>query len=164
MKSTFPISFVCLFQLKHQKKEYWHSDCLSITASDKCCFHSFPPGQNGHHFADDTFKYIFMNEKFCILIPISLKFVPKGPINNKSALVQVLAWHQIGDKSLSEPMLTWFTDAFVLCGTRGRWVNSLQNKWRKTKYIQSKEIDKYTYEKTLSTSLALGGGNLHPPW
>ena len=30
--------------------------------------------------ADDIFKYIFMNEKFCISIPISLKFVPKGPI------------------------------------------------------------------------------------
>ena len=25
---------------------------------------------------------IFMNEKFCILIKISLKFVPKGPIGN----------------------------------------------------------------------------------
>ena len=45
------------------------------------------PGQNGRHFADGIFKCIFMNENFCILIPISLKFVPKGPIDNKSALV-----------------------------------------------------------------------------
>ena len=30
-----------------------------------------------------------MNEKFCILILISLKLVPMGPIDNKSALVQV---------------------------------------------------------------------------
>ena len=37
--------------------------------------------------ADDIFKWIFMNEKFCILILISLKFVPKGLIENKSALV-----------------------------------------------------------------------------
>ena len=29
----------------------------------------------------------FMNEKFCILIKISLKFVPKGPIDNNPALV-----------------------------------------------------------------------------
>ena len=48
--------------------------------------------RNGHHFTDDNFKCIFMNEKFCISIQISLKFVPKGPINNKTALVQVMAW------------------------------------------------------------------------
>ena len=35
-------------------------------------------GQNGRHFADDIFKCIFMNGKFCISIQISLKFVPKG--------------------------------------------------------------------------------------
>ena len=29
----------------------------------------------------------FMNEKFCILIEIWLKFVPKGPIDNNLALV-----------------------------------------------------------------------------
>ena len=28
-----------------------------------------------------------MNEKFCVLVKISLKFVPKGPIDNKLALV-----------------------------------------------------------------------------
>ena len=39
-----------------------------------------PPGQNGHHFAN-IFEYIFMNEKSCILIQISLKFVSKGPIS-----------------------------------------------------------------------------------
>ena len=48
---------------------------------------SSPPGQNGRHFADDVFGCIFVNEEFCILIKISLKFVPKGPINNKPALV-----------------------------------------------------------------------------
>ena len=47
------------------------------------------PGQNGCHFADNIFKCIFVNEKFCILIQISLKFVLKGEIDNKSALVQV---------------------------------------------------------------------------
>ena len=34
------------------------------------------PGQNGYHFADDDFRCIFVNEKFRILIKISLKFVP----------------------------------------------------------------------------------------
>ena len=30
---------------------------------------------------------IFVNEKFCILIKTSLKFVPKGPIGNGPALI-----------------------------------------------------------------------------
>ena len=47
-----------------------------------------------------------MNEKFCISIRISLKFVSRGLIDNKPALVQVMAWRQTGDKPLPEPMLT----------------------------------------------------------
>ena len=46
-------------------------------------FNSFP--QNVRHLADDIFRCIFVNEKNCILIKISLKF-PKGPINNDTAL------------------------------------------------------------------------------
>ena len=38
-------------------------------------------------FADDTFKCIFLNENVLISIKISLKFVPEGPIDNKSVLV-----------------------------------------------------------------------------
>ena len=37
--------------------------------------------------ADYIFRCIFVNEKFCILINISQKFVPKGPIDNNPALV-----------------------------------------------------------------------------
>ena len=42
-------------------------------------------------FTDDTFKRIFLNENIRISIEISLKFVPKGPINNIAALVQIMA-------------------------------------------------------------------------
>ena len=48
---------------------------------------SSPPGQNGRHFADDDFRCISVNEKFCTLINISPKFVPKGPIGNNPAFV-----------------------------------------------------------------------------
>ena len=72
-----------------------------------------PPEQNGCHLADDVFKSISMNEKFCILIQISLKFVPKGPIDNKSALLRVMAWCWTGDKPLPEPNLTKFADAYM---------------------------------------------------
>ena len=42
--------------------------------------------QNGRNFPDDIFKCIFLDENLWILIKISLKFVPKGPINNIPAL------------------------------------------------------------------------------
>ena len=45
------------------------------------------PRQNGRHFADDIFRCSFVNEKFHILIKISLKFVPKCPIDNNPAFV-----------------------------------------------------------------------------
>ena len=62
---------------------------------------------------DDIFKSIF-NEGVWISITISLKFVPKGPIDYKSALVQVMAWHRTGKKPLPESMLTKFTDAIQI--------------------------------------------------
>ena len=39
------------------------------------------------HFADDIFKWIFLNENVRISIKISLMFVAKGPINNTPTLV-----------------------------------------------------------------------------
>ena len=36
---------------------------------------------------ENIFTCIFKNEKFCSSIQISLKFVPKGPTDNKSVLV-----------------------------------------------------------------------------
>ena len=60
---------------------------------------------------DDIFKCIFMNEKFRISL-----------VDNKAALVQVMAWRRTGAKPLPEPILTQLTDAYI-CGTRGGWVN-----------------------------------------
>ena len=37
-------------------------------------------------------------------------------IDNKEAFIQAMAWHWEGDKPLSEPILTQFTDACI-CGT-----------------------------------------------
>ena len=71
------------------------------------------PRQNGCHFADDIFKCIFMNEKVCILNRLSLKFVPKGLIDDIPTLVQIMAWRRWGDKPLSEPMLIQFTEAYM---------------------------------------------------
>ena len=46
-----------------------------------------PPGRNGHQLAKDIFISILVNEMFCILFKIPLKFVFKGPIDNKITLV-----------------------------------------------------------------------------
>ena len=51
------------------------------------------------------FKWIFLNENECISMKISLKFVPRDPMNNIPALVQIVAWRRPGDKPLSEPMM-----------------------------------------------------------
>ena len=79
--------------------------------------------QNGHGFADDIFKRIFLNENVRISIKISLKFVPKGPTINIPALVQIMAWRRSGDKPLSEQTLVSLLTH--ICVTRPQWVNSL---------------------------------------
>ena len=84
------------------------------------CFNTLRPRQNGRHFPDDIFKWIFLNENVWILINISLKFVPKGPINNIPTLVQIMAWCRSGDKPLSESMLVSLPTH--ICVTRPQWV------------------------------------------
>ena len=74
---------------------------------------SSPPGQYGRHFADYIFKCIFMNEKFCILIQVSLKFIPKGQIDNNSALFQAMAWRRTGDKPLPEAIQNQFINTKI---------------------------------------------------
>ena len=53
--------------------------------------------------ADDIFKCIFLNEKVWSLIKILLEFVQNGLNDN----------NRIGDKPLSEPMMTQFSDAYM---------------------------------------------------
>ena len=79
------------------------------------------PRQNGRHFPDAIFKWIFLNENVWMSNKISLKFVPKVTINNIPALVQIMAWHPSGHKPLSEPMM----DSLLthICVTRPQWVN-----------------------------------------
>ena len=69
--------------------------------------------------ADNIFKCILFNENVWISIKISLKFVPKGSINNIPVLVQIIAWR----RSFSEPMMVKLPTN--MCVTRPQWVNSL---------------------------------------
>ena len=63
--------------------------------------------------SDDIFNCIFVNENCRIPIQISLECVPGSPIDNKPALVQVMACRRTGDKPLPEPMLTQFIDTYL---------------------------------------------------
>ena len=80
------------------------------------------PRQNGRHFADDIFKWIFLNENVWIPIKFSLKFVPQGPINNIPALVQIMAWRRSGDKPLIGPMMARLPT--YICVTQPQWVKT----------------------------------------
>ena len=44
---------------------------------------------------------------------MSRKFVPKGEIGNKKALIQVMALYRTGDYPLPEQMLILITDAHM---------------------------------------------------
>ena len=83
-----------------------HSVCIDLT--------------NGYHFTDDSFNCIFLNENVWMSIKISLKFVPKGQMNNIPALVQIMASYRPGDKPLSEPMMASLVTH--ICVTRPQWV------------------------------------------
>ena len=90
-------SSFALSELSH----HWFSQCLVISSTsplDKM---------------DDSFKRIFLNENVRISIQFSLKFVPKGQVDNKSTLVQVMACRLFGAKPLPEPMLSQFSDTYV---------------------------------------------------
>ena len=77
----------------------------------------------GRDKMDDVYKCIFLNENVWILLKISLKFVPKGPINNIPSLVQIMAWRRPGDKPLSEPMMVRLLTH--ICVAWPQWVKHL---------------------------------------
>ena len=61
-------------------------------------------------FWQTTFSNGFAGIK---MVEFRVKFVPRCPIDNAPALVKVIAWRRLGDRSLSEPMLTQSTDAYM---------------------------------------------------
>ena len=116
---------VMVFSCKSEGQRWWyyascfHDELLCLTLN------TLRPKQNGRRFADDTFKRIFVNENVRISIKISLKFAPKGPINNNPALVQIMAWRRSGDKPLSEPIMVSLLTH--ICVTRPQWVNTFKS-------------------------------------
>ena len=104
----------------------WHHETLSALVN------TLRPRQDGRHFPDDTFERIFLKENVIILIKISLKFVPNGPINNIPALGHIMAWRRPGDKPLSEPMMVRLPTH--ICVTRPQWVEVMACCLRQTNH------------------------------
>ena len=104
----------------------WIKNCILIKIPlifvPKGPINTLRPKQNGRHFADDIFKWIFLNNDLWIPIKISLKFVPKDAINNIPFLVRIMAWRRSGDKPLSEPIMVSILTH--ICVTRPQWVNN----------------------------------------
>ena len=122
--------------------------CLPAWITMFCCqefiwefVNTLRPRQNGRHFSDNNLKPIFLNENVWISIKISLKFVPRGPINNIPALVQIMVWRRPGDKPLSEPMMIRLLTH--ICVTRPQWVK-LVNKCF-LKFRISVQYDEHTW-------------------
>ena len=69
-----------------------------------------PPNHPPPPFWQTTFSNcIFLNENDGIPIQIAFNYAPRSPIDNKPALVQVMAWCRTGDKPLPVPMMTQFS-------------------------------------------------------
>ena len=96
---------------------------INKSVHEEMCINTLRPRRNGRYNTDDIFKCIFLKENAWIPTKISLKFVPKGPINNIPALVQIMAWRRPGDKPLSEPMMVSLLTH--ICVTRPQWVKAL---------------------------------------
>ena len=110
----------------------------AILVKERQIHNTLRPRQNGRQFPDNNFKCIFSNENIQMLIKISLKFVPKGPINNIPPLVLIMAWRWAGDKPLFEPMM--ITLLTHLCVTRPQWLNAnhiyfLPNKFHRRNFL-----------------------------
>ena len=103
-----------MFSVSRFSDKMWHVTLAGITGATKLV-----PTHLTHLtldkmaviLADDNFRCIFCNENDRIPIQSSLKFVLRSSIDNKPALVQVMAWRRTGDKPLPEPMWIQFIDA-----------------------------------------------------
>ena len=71
-----------------QQQQQWPPDDMPHSIEQtRFYLMSINPSPLDRQLADDIYRCIFVNETFCIWMKISLKFVPKSPINYNSALI-----------------------------------------------------------------------------
>ena len=67
-----------LWQSGTRQSHCWCWVCITTAIIPNVVVNTLRLRQNGHHFAENIFKWIFLNENVWILMKISLKFVPRG--------------------------------------------------------------------------------------
>ena len=98
-----------------------------------------PPARNGRVLTGDSFRCIFVNEKFCILIKMKLKFPPQGPICNNPSRFRKWAGTEY---ATSHCLNQYRPDSLAhICQTRGRCVNYA---------VESKLVDS-SFKKTMES-------------
>ena len=156
-QSVFMCNQIFLY-FKHDMLAQFWPIIACLQGKGRTSFNTLMPRQNGRHFADAIFKCIFMNENVSIAIEMSLKFLPKGRINNIPTLVQIMAWRRQGDKPLSEPVVVSLLTH--ICVTRPQWVNHIPStKSRRNRYISIHFVKIESFE-TWAIWLALENINL----
>ena len=85
---------VCIFLGIYCMAHFQKSNCDSYYRHLQIWINTLRLRRDGCHFADDTCKFsnVFYNEKGWISNKIALKFVPRGPIYQIPASVQIMAW------------------------------------------------------------------------
>ena len=69
---------------------------------------TFRPWQNGRPFVNNIFEFVFFNGNCYIWIQIPLKFVPRSPVDNKSAFVWIIMpWIGVYHVEMDVIQWTW---------------------------------------------------------
>ena len=95
--------WITLFEHRHRSEHLSNTFCVEVSSAPNV-----------------PMIYRRVHENVWFPIKISLKFVPKGMINNIISLVQIMAWRRPGDKPLSEPMIISLPTH--ICIARPQWV------------------------------------------
>ena len=109
-------TLVQVMALCHQATSHYPSQCwprfvspYGVARPQWVKLFTLEPEENGCHFAGN------LNENDWIFVLILLKFIPNGPIDNKSSLVQIMAWCQKGVMPLLESVMTMVSWIRIRC-------------------------------------------------
>ena len=107
------IKFYGIWTLQHSEgwmnyKNVWAFVYLLYPSSD---INTLRHEQNGWPLADKFWNGFCWMKSLILCFKLYSSFICEGPIDNKSALVQVMAWCLTCNKLLPEPMLTKMYDA-----------------------------------------------------
>ena len=105
-------------------KQWYTISLTHIFATRLQCVNTLRPPQNSRYFADDIFRWIFLNENVWISLKIPLEIVPQIQINNIPSSTQIMAWRRPGEKPLSEP---WWLVYWRIYASLG--INELTTAW-----------------------------------